>query len=67
MRKKDKMNEREKLNSGQLYGFKNTFGHIRMDSRWSLNDCIKRLRKSERIVKFEIKEIPMLKVKADSK
>lgn len=46
----------------EIYGLKNTFGHIRIDSRWTLEDCMHRLKKSERVVKFQIKQVPCVKL-----
>jgi len=36
---------------------RNSFGKIRLDTRWDMNTCIKNLRKHERVVEVYVEEL----------
>ena len=40
-----------------VHALKDVWGRIRIDTRWSLNDYMKRMRKSERIISVFIKQV----------
>lgn len=49
--------EKEIVEKIRIQGLKNVCGEIRIDSRWTYPKLMAKMRKSERIVLFEIKDI----------
>ena len=41
----------------EIWAFKDIWGKIRLDTRWTFEYCLEHIRKSERLIKVTIEEI----------
>ncbi len=46
-----------KFRQTEAWAFKNSFGKIRLDTRWDFHYCVEHIRKGERLVKVIIWEV----------
>lgn len=49
-----KFSQKKEINA---WAFKNSFGKIRLDTRWEFHYCVEHLRKGERLVKVIVWEV----------